>query len=147
PKINIPARLDKGDEDRLYPLAPPLVERLRKIPVGARTGFVFNPTLSRGRCGSLQHTSKIISKIGKLAKVKVAETKFASAHDLRRSFGTRWAKKVMPVTLQRLMRHADVSTTMRYYVGQDADQFADVLWDAVSREGDRSGDTGAARET
>jgi len=32
--------------------------------------------------------------------------KYASAHDLRRSFGTRWAKRVMPVVLQKLMRHS-----------------------------------------
>ena len=45
---------------------------------------------------------RIISEIGKRAGVVVrkAEGKFASAHDLRRSFGTRWAPRVKPATLQ-----------------------------------------------
>ena len=54
--------------------------------------------------------------------------KFATAHDLRRSFGTRWAKRVMPAVLQRLMRHAEIATTMKYYVTMDADSVADELW-------------------
>ena len=57
-----------------------------------------------------------------------ATDKWGSAHDLRRAFGTRWAKKVMPATLQRIMRHADIGTTMQYYVGIDADDMADELW-------------------
>ena len=60
--------------------------------------------------------------------VNKADEKFASAHDLRRSFGTRWAKKVMPAVLQCLMRHANIATTMKYYVTLDADELADELW-------------------
>ena len=70
------------------------------------------------------------SAIGRRAKVVVnkAEGKFASAHDLRRSFGTRWASKVKPATLQLLMRHKSIETTLKYYVAQDADDVADELW-------------------
>ncbi len=60
--------------------------------------------------------------------VNKADGKFASAHDLRRSFGTRWAKRVMPAVLKRLMRHASIQTTMGYYVDLDADEVADQLW-------------------
>ncbi|MFV0446024.1 MAG: hypothetical protein ACK5Q5_20805, partial [Planctomycetaceae bacterium] len=45
-----------------------------------------------------------------------------------RSFGTRWSRKVMPATLQRLMRHADIKTTMAFYVQQEADEIAAGLW-------------------
>ena len=71
-----------------------------------------------------------MSKIGEAAGVIVnkAEGKFASAHDLRRSFGTRWARRVMPAVLQRLMRHAAIETTLRYYVDLDADELAADLW-------------------
>ena len=83
----------------------------------------------------LDTTSKIISRIGKKAGVKVAETdkgpKYASAHDLRRSFGFRWAMRVMPAVLQQLMRHASIETTMKYYVGKNAEATADVAWEAV----------------
>jgi hypothetical protein len=44
--------------------------------------------------------------------------KYASAHDLRRAFGLRWAARVMPQILMQLMRHEDISTTMKFYVGK-----------------------------
>jgi len=77
-----------------------------------------------------QRVVGIISAIGRNAGVVVnkADGKFASAHDLRRSFATRWSKRVMPAVLQRLMRHAEIATTMKYYVTMDADEVADGLW-------------------
>lgn len=60
----------------------------------------------------------------------ITVNKFASAHDLRRAFGFRWSRLVMPPTLKELMRHTDISTTMRYYVGQNAQATADELWRA-----------------
>jgi integrase len=73
---------------------------------------------------------RVISEIGKKAGILVnkADGKFASAHDLRRSFGTRWASRVKPATLQLLMRHKSIETTMKYYVCQDSDDVADELW-------------------
>ena len=56
------------------------------------------------------------------------EGKFASAHDFRRAFGTRWASRVKPPVLQRLMRHRNIQTTLNYYVALDADDIADELW-------------------
>ena len=73
-------------------------------------------------------------RIGKAANVKVAEKggkiKFASCHDFRRSFGERWASRVMPNVLQELMRHENIQTTMRYYVGQNAKRTSAILWEA-----------------
>jgi integrase len=60
--------------------------------------------------------------------VNAGKGKFASAHDLRRSFGTRWAGRVKPAILQLLMRHESIETTMKYYVDQDADDISDQLW-------------------
>jgi integrase len=60
--------------------------------------------------------------------VNKAEGKYASAQDLRRSFGTRWASRVKPATLQLLMQHKSIETTMKYYVCQDSDDVADELW-------------------
>jgi hypothetical protein len=34
----------------------------------------------------------------------------------------------MPAVLRRLMRHANVQTTMQYYVDLDVDEMADDLW-------------------
>jgi integrase len=69
--------------------------------------------------------------------------KFASAHDLRRAFGQRWSGRVMPTVLRELMRHASIATTMAYYVGDNAEATADVLWNAA---GTISGTTPSAHE-
>lgn len=60
--------------------------------------------------------------------VNKADKKSASAHDLRRAFGNRWASRVKPATLQLLMRHSSIETTLLYYVAQDADDVGDELW-------------------
>ena len=66
------------------------------------------------------------------------EKTFASAHDLRRSFGFRWSKKIMPPILQKLMRHDDINTTMKYYAIAGDDEVADAVWSAFT---DTSTDT------
>jgi integrase len=80
-----------------------------------------------------------VSAIGKAAGVVVDEhqrggavvRKFASAHDIRRAFAVRWAAKIMPNQLRELMRHTDIATTMKFYVGQNAEATADAIWAAV----------------
>ena len=73
------------------------------------------------------------AKRGRSVKVK-----FASAHDLRRAFGLRWAMRVMPPILMLMMRHESIITTQQYYVGRDAEAAADAIWQAFS---DTSSDT------
>jgi integrase len=88
--------------------------------------------------------------IGQRANVKVnvdakGKVKFASAHDLRRSFGERWSSRVMPQVLQELMRHESIDTTMKFYVGRNAERTADVLWQAHEAKiaaSNTSGNTG-----
>jgi len=102
-----------------------------------------NGTISAERVG------QIVVEIGKKASVVVnrdndGNVKYASAHDLRRSFGERWAAKVMPQILMELMRHEDIKTTMRFYVGRNAQRTADILWDIhskISDCGNTSGNT------
>jgi integrase len=138
PMFRIPADAEKGNQDRLLPMAPEFAEFLEKTPQEARTGLVFPVSRQRKRYPGqikLEHASSTISAIGKKAGVKVnAETgKCASAHDLRRAFGQRWAARVMPQILMQLMRHEDISTTMKFYVGREAEATADVLWEAVGK--------------
>ena len=80
----------------------------------------------RPRCSPTQTPSarKVDAKTG----ATVPTYQYATAHDLRRAFGTRWSKRVMPATLQKLMRHASIETTMRYYVEHNADDVSADLW-------------------
>jgi integrase len=95
-----------------------------------RQGYVFNPKPLRAdkldcRLGQ-QQIEKLITATGRADGVKVAEkvkgdavkVKYATAHDLRRSFGDRWAARIMPQMLMELMRHESIEVTLRYYVGR-----------------------------
>jgi integrase len=151
PMLRIQAMSEKGRTYRMLPITPDFAAMLAETPSKDRRGFVFNPwTHPQGRviAGSVphrptaNHVGRIISQFGELAGVKVNDGKFASAHDLRRAFGYRWSKLVMPKVLQELMRHESIQTTMRYYVGQLAEDAADAVWAASAREtGNTSGNT------
>ncbi len=141
PMLRIPAELEKGHKDRVLPMAPEFAEFLSRTPENDRTGRVFKPKPKRvhgDRLGK-DWVSKIVSRIGKAANVKVntdprtGAVKYASAHDLRRSFGERWASRIMPQVLMELMRHESIETTLRYYVGRNAHNTAKVLWEAHKR--------------
>lgn len=139
PMLRIRAELEKGGEDRMLPITPDFAGFLAETPEARRTGPVFSPlTLRTGaRCNDVNWVSKAISAIGEAAKIvvdrdpKTGEIKYASAHDYRRAFGVRWASRVMPAVLKELMRHSDIQTTMRYYVGQNAEATADAVWKAA----------------
>jgi integrase len=87
--------------------------------------------------------SKVVSAIGRSAGIVVdrkatsdpdsPRVKYASAHDLRRSFGARWAVRVMPQVLMELMRHEKIETTLKYYVGKNAEATADAVYEAFEK--------------
>jgi integrase len=126
----------KSGKVQLVPLAPEAVELLE--PLQQRQGFVFEPRRLDGlpMARHMLKVSKIISRIGKAANVVVdpVKGKSASAHDLRRAFGYRWSRLIMPTELKELMRHASIETTMTYYVGQNAEATAEGLWDALGHK-------------
>ncbi len=61
--------------------------------------------------------------------MRLAAEKYASAHDLRRTVGTRWTSKVTPQVLRILMRHESINTIMSYYVDIVAAKRTDDLWE------------------
>lgn len=69
--------------------------------------------------------------LGETAAIKVDqrgdEAIWASAHDLRRAFAARWCTKGPSMVLKELMRHQSLTTTEKYYVGQNAQQTALLL--------------------
>lgn len=133
---------DKTFRDRLFPVAPEFAAFLETVPTDERKGFVFHPIteVDYGSRMRLDSASKVIEKIGKAAGVRVSadgrKHKFASAHDLRRAFGFRWAMRVTPAVLKELMRHESVATTMQFYVGHEAQAVADVIWGLADTSAD-----------
>lgn len=132
--LKIPGEIEKGHKDRILPLAPDFVELLDSIPKNERTGRVFKLPHIDGKQSepTTDRVSKIISKIGAKEKVVVDKNKTASAHDLRRSFGEQWASKLMPAQLTEIMRHDSIETTMKYYVGKNAERTA-AMMDTVKK--------------
>jgi len=132
PRLRFRAEGHKSRRDALCPITPEFAKFLRRWKKTDRQGPVF-PLLSPKSGRPLRAESRVseaLSGVGKAADIIVNEEtgKYASAHDLRRSFGTRWAMKVKPITLKALMRHKSIETTLKYYVDQDADDVADELW-------------------
>lgn len=144
PQFRIQAISEKGRAFRMLPMAPEFAEFLLATPEKERHGFIFNPLTrpphNRNDTGkgshrpTASHAGKVLSKIGKAAKIKVSTTKDASAHDFRRAFGTRWAQRVFPLVLMEMMRHDDIETTQDYYLSQKADDTADAVWNSAWRQ-------------
>lgn len=132
PMFRLQAARDKSNRFRLFPVAPDFAQWIGQ----QGRGYVFQPVLQKGGRPTMDQASKTISEIGKAARVVVQEyqragepvAKFASAHDLRRAFGTRWSALVRPALLMELMRHAEISTTLKFYVSVDAARSADEIW-------------------
>jgi integrase len=154
PQFRIWGEGQKSGKDQYLPMTPDFAEwLLSRTPESDRVGLVFSPRGQQGRLLKADAIGRTVSRIGEKANVVVnkAEGKFATAQDLRRSFATRWAKRVKPATLQLLMRHEDIATTMAFYVALDADEVAEELWqqhgaEAANRQesgglGDTLGDT------
>jgi integrase len=144
PALLIQADAQKNHTEQLLPLAPEFAEMLLAVPAAARHGLVFGIYGRPGEPLSTKRASRYISAIGKAAGVVTnkAEGKFASAHDLRRSFCTRWAKRVMPADLKVLARHSSVTTTMQYYVTQNADDVGERLRIALGTNSGTNGQNG-----
>ena len=155
PVLRILSGTEKGNQDRTYPIPPEFAEMLRKTPPAERTGYVFplvareNRKTRQSKQIGMTYASAKLTAIGKAAGVithvdpKSGESHYAGAHDLRRAFGNRWARRVLPQLLQQMMRHESIETTLSYYVDLDADDVAGDIWEAYNKaivSGDKTGD-------
>jgi integrase len=111
-RIWLPAAYNKSDADQWIPLHPELAKVLQARRQS--TGRMFPLSASP------REVSRKFSRLAKKAGLKI------TLHDLRRSFGSRYAAVVPAPVLQRLMRHADIKTTLAYYTNVD-----DVLDEAI----------------
>jgi integrase len=113
-RIRIPAEYNKSDADQWVPLHPELAEVLG--PFRKDRGRMFR----LGRCPDI--VSKKFRRIARKAGLRI------TLHDLRRSFGSRYAAVVPAQVLQRLMRHKSIQTTLDFYTDLD-----DVLDEAIRK--------------
>lgn len=125
----------KSGRHEQMPATPDFAEVLSAIPREKRRGKLFNIVNDDGKATLVAWVGRMITRMGKRAGIVVNESanKYASAHDLRRSFGTRWAAKNIPIaSLKRIMRHASIETTLKYYVALDAETLAEELKKAAT---------------
>ena len=146
PRLRLFAEGHKAHRDQLLPITPDFAEFLLETPEDKRHGLVFDiEGNTPGKPLSTKRASGYISKIGAKARVvvdandcrvkidpetgeEISVPRCATAHDLRRAFGTRWSRRVMPADLQQLMRHDAIETTMKFYVVVAADDVQTDLW-------------------
>src|SRR5262249_26445796 len=110
-RIVLPAALVKAAEDQWVPLDPFLKEALLALPRHGQKVFRF--VNGRGEPVAPSTISQLVVDLAKQAGVKL------SMRSLRRGFGCRYAGKVPAQVLQRLMRHANIATTMAFYANVD----------------------------
>jgi integrase len=116
PRVRIEAEAQKGGRLTESPVTPDFAQLLAETPVEDRRGRVFKISTSR-----VDNASSTIVQFFRRAGVK------GSAHDFRRSFATKWARRLPAQALQRLMRHSSLATTMTYYATGDIG-LEDQLW-------------------
>lgn len=121
----------KSRVDEAIPMTPDFYEWLKKIPPIERHGPVAPLFTENGRRFSPKKIGLKLSEIGERSGIETTNGSFVTAHDLRRSFGTKWAMKVRPMTLQKLMRHSTIETTLKYYIGLSAADAGSDVWGFV----------------
>lgn len=142
PEIAFPAHLQKNSTQESIPMTPWFAELLQTVPEEQRTDWVFNPLPHHKSQPRLhhEHVGKILSTIGKAAGVIVDEgnpitgagLKYASCHDLRRTFATKLAEsKVEEAIITKIMRHSSADVTRRYYISTRTQSDAGRLWESL----------------
>lgn len=116
-RIWLPAAYNKADEDQWLPIHADLAPTLQahKERRGGKGKVIrLSP--------SPREVSRAFTELARKAGLRI------SLHDLRRSFGSRYASVVTAPVLQRLMRHADIKTTLAFYTDVD-----NVLDEAIGK--------------
>jgi integrase len=129
PLIDIPWHKNKSKRAESIPCAPEFAALLRKFPPEARRGRVFRMAGRHGKTvASPDYIQRLIADAGQAAGIIVhryadGRIKYASAHDLRRTFAQRWADRgLSELELAAIMRHASIETTRQYYLEQSEER-------------------------
>lgn len=163
--FRIEQEAEKGNTDRFMAVAPEFEMMLPADP--PERGLVFRPRFLGMKVipPRLDSMSKLIKSIGEQAQiitdVKTVQDKkgrqvekkiYATAHDLRRAFGTRWAPRVNSRILMEMMRHASIQTTEKYYLVGNARDTCATLWATMGpgspgEPGNKTGNKGPEEQT
>jgi integrase len=144
PILDIPAAMQKNDTEENIPLLPWFESLPLETPPEQRRGWIFEPLSLQLRLGrKVRHhrpdaewVGKVVARIGEAAGIVVEQadertgrpTKYATAHDLRRSCGDRLRNAGVPtLVICRVMRHASWETTRKFYAPGDVQRDAEVL--------------------
>lgn len=124
-EMRLPAETQKGRRDAIVPLPTSLVARLRDhreqeraAGAGDAGDPVFRNAHGQPLGTALQGMWRRCLKRAGIAQADDRGRR-VDIHALRHTYGTMMAGRTDPRTLQRLMRHSDVTTTLRYYVHDD----------------------------
>lgn len=141
PMIHFPADQHKAGRDCTLPLTGEAIELLRRISRRGMSGAVLGPFRGKRKAiATADGLGRVISDIGERAAVVTGSRDgapvYATAHDLRRSLGTRLVESGLPLPMvQAMMRHASITTTTAHYVHFTPERLA------VHLEGSTLGDT------
>jgi integrase len=119
-RIVLPAELVKAVEDQWVPLDPALWDVLCRLPRHGKKVFRFVDPHDGHPISDTAIGERVV-RLAKRAGVKL------TMRTLRRGFGCRYAGKVPAQVLQKLMRHAKITTTMTYYANVDEAAMEAVL--------------------
>lgn len=128
--FDIRAECQKSRKDEHAPLLPEFEDWMRQTPLDERHGLVLAPCDESGKPYTRYNIQKYIAKIGKKAQVFVDRRlgKYATAHDLRKGFGSRLAPRLPSIeTLAQLMRHQSTATTEEFYRDRRVKQTSEIL--------------------
>lgn len=132
-----PHPVEEATKSRTSRRTIPLTETARAALADARAlnernrlaagdGWHGDPYLFLRETGRAFDPSNVYRSLG--LYLRKAGCEKASIHDLRKTFGTRVARGgAPPHVLQRLMGHASITTTMRFYVGAYDDDLSRAL--------------------
>ena len=130
-RIVVPWLSPEEQKTETIPMVPWFEEFLMETPVAQRTGWVFEPGSLQVQLGrpiqqerpDAEWVGRVVSRIGNAAGIIVDEgnprtgrgVKYASTHDLRRTFAVRLHQsQIPPHLITKLMRHSDYKVTERY---------------------------------
>ena len=111
-RMTIRVEQGKGAKDRYTLLSPRLLAELRRYWAAYRPA----PWLFPGRDRALRVSDTSVQRMFKAAKARAAITKRGGIHALRHAFATHMLEGGVDIhTIQRLMGHGHISSTLRYF--------------------------------